>query len=502
MIAKQGPRFSRRRFLAGAGTAALLPVLPAAARAAAATQVLAVERRTIEVKGKPAAVFRVGAPGGAPGLALDPGERFRLTLENRLAEPTIVHWHGQTPPAAEDGVAETGYVAPLAAGASRDYDFAARPGTHWMHSHQGLQEQQLLAGPLVVRRPEDLRLDAQEVTVLLHDFTFQDPAAILAGLGSGSGGMAGMAGHGMPPMSGAMQGQGMQGQGMPGMSHDKMAMPGKPAAAGPDLNDVQYDAFLANDRTLDDPEVVRVERSGRVRLRLINGGAGTAFWVDLGGAEATVLAVDGNPVAPLRVGRVPLAQAQRVDLLVEVPAGAVVPVLAQGEGRQERTGLLLAAPGAAVSRMATATAASAPPLDLSLERRLAAVEALPPGPTAVTHRMRLTGTMAPYGWGIDGRGWADRRPLRVTRGQRVVIEMANQTPMAHPMHLHGHHFHVVALDGERLAGGLRDTILVPPLGTVQVAFDADNPGRWLLHCHNLYHMATGMITELVYEGVA
>ncbi|MFO1059127.1 MAG: multicopper oxidase family protein [Dongiaceae bacterium] len=420
-----------------------------------------------------------------PGWRSTPASASASTLENRLAEPTIVHWHGQTPPAAEDGVAETSYVGPLAAGTSRDYDFAARPGTHWMHSHQGMQEQQLLAGPLVVRRPEDLRLDAQEVTVLLHDFTFQDPAAILAGLAGGDA-MAGMHG-GMP--------------GMPKTGHDMAAM-AKPAGAGPDLNDVQYDAFLANDRTLDDPEIVRVERGGRVRLRLINGAAGTAFWVDLGGAGATVLAVDGNPVAPLTATRLPLAQAQRIDLLVVVPAGTVLPVLAQGEGRQERTGLLLAAPGAAVSRMATATAAAAPPADLALERRLAAAAALPPGPTEITHRMRLTGTMAPYGWGIDGRGWADRRPLRVTRGQRVVIEMVNETPMAHPMHLHGHHFHIVALNGEPVAGALRDTILVPPRGTVRVALDADNPGRWLLHCHNLYHMATGMITELVYEGVA
>jgi FtsP/CotA-like multicopper oxidase with cupredoxin domain len=90
----------------------------------------------------------------------------------------------------------------------------------------------------------------------------------------------------------------------------------------------------------------------------------------------------------------------------------------------------------------------------------------------------------------------------VARGQRVVIEMANATPMAHPMHLHGHHFQVIGLNGEALAGALRDTVLVPPKGSVRVALDADNPGRWLLHCHNLYHMATGMITELVYDDIA
>jgi FtsP/CotA-like multicopper oxidase with cupredoxin domain len=482
MIEGGCPTVSRRRFLAGAAAAGLLPALPRAARAAAPAQLL-VERRTIEVKGRAASVYRVGPPGGGSGLALDPGERFRLTLENRLAEPAIVHWHGQTPPPEQDGVAETGYVGPLAAGAARAYDFAPRPGTHWMHSHQGLQEQALLAGPLVVRRPEELRADMQEVVVLLHDFTFRDPREVLAGL-TGGGGMQGMAG--MPGMSG----------------HDMAAMPATGGAA-PDLNDVEYDAFLANDRTLDDPELVRVERGGRVRLRLINGAASTAFWVDLGGRSATVLAVDGNPVAPLAVDRVPLAQAQRIDLLVEIPAeGGVVPVLAQGEGRRERTGLLLATAGAPVSPIVAMAPTAAPPVDLLLERRLSAAAPLPPAAAAVERRITLTGTMMPYGWSIDGHGWADRVPVRVARGRRVVIEMANATPMAHPMHLHGHHFQVIGLNGEALAGALRDTVLVPPRGTVRVALDADNPGRWLLHCHNLYHMATGMITELVYDDVA
>ena len=74
----------------------------------------------------------------------------------------------------------------------------------------------------------------------------------------------------------------------------------------------------------------------------------------------------------------------------------------------------------------------------------------------------------------------------------------NHSMMAHPMHLHCHHFQVVELNGKRLSGALRDTVLVPPMATVTVAFDADNPGRWLYHCHNLYHMMSGMMSEVVY----
>jgi FtsP/CotA-like multicopper oxidase with cupredoxin domain len=106
--------------------------------------------------------------------------------------------------------------------------------------------------------------------------------------------------------------------------------------------------------------------------------------------------------------------------------------------------------------------------------------------------------MMPYQWSFDGRSWADHVPLGVKAGQRVAIELVNRSMMAHPMHLHGHHFQVVALDGTPLAGAVRDTVLVPVNGSVTLAFDADNPGRWLFHCHNLYHMATGMMTELAY----
>ncbi len=80
--------------------------------------------------------------------------------------------------------------------------------------------------------------------------------------------------------------------------------------------------------------------------------------------------------------------------------------------------------------------------------------------------------------------------------------MTNETKMAHPMHLHGHHFQVIGMDGVSMAGAVRDTVLVPVNGVVTVAFDADKPGRWLFHCHNLFHMAAGMMTEVVYDGVA
>lgn len=471
----------RRRFLAAAG------VLPLAAQAQPSqpsqpaqplARELIVDRRTISVDNRPASVYRLGTTDGASGIALEPGERFRVRVRNRLDEPTIVHWHGQTPPADQDGVAGHGSAETLIGPqGQRDYDFIARPGTHWMHSHHGLQEQRLLAAPLIVREPGTTSQDAQEVVMLLQDFSWRDPKEILADLGGG--GHTGHAGHGMTMSGGRM-------------------------AGGMGLNDIIYDAFLANDRTLADPHVVQVERGVRVRLRVINAASATQFWLDLGALEATILATDGNPITPTNApSATPIAIGQRLDFSFRMPWSGVFPIMAQVEGTTKRTGILLATPNAAVSGTFNQGGPQAmPPADLSTERRLAAQSPLATRPEDVRHKIALGGNMMRYQWTIDDRMWTDRRPLTVRLGQRVVLEMINNTPMSHPMHLHGHHFQVVEINGVRLNGPMRDTVLVPPRTKVAVAFDADNPGKWLLHCHNLYHMASGMMTELAYAGTS
>jgi FtsP/CotA-like multicopper oxidase with cupredoxin domain len=90
-------------------------------------------------------------------------------------------------------------------------------------------------------------------------------------------------------------------------------------------------------------------------------------------------------------------------------------------------------------------------------------------------------------------------PVTVAQGERVELVMRNETMMAHPMHLHGHSFQVTEINDRKFSGAIRDTILVPPRATVKVVFDADNPGIWAYHCHNLYHMAAGMFTTMVYR---
>jgi FtsP/CotA-like multicopper oxidase with cupredoxin domain len=497
---------SRRHLLRGTVAAATGFLPGAGASAAAQTPVqLNAMTRTLDVKGKSATVLGVMQNKGLPGLFLDPGQRFTVNLANRLREDTIVHWHGQTPPVGDDGVAITGEEKVIGPDTVRAYDYVPRQGTYWMHSHQGMQEMQLLAAPLIVRTADDLKQDAQEVTVILHDFTFKTPAEVIKQVSGGAMSHMPMSDRPMSdrPMSDRPMSGVPSGGAMPGMCGGGKPQAKPPMQMGddgqPDVNDFDYDAYLANDRTLDDPMVVRTERNGRVRLRLINGASSTIFWLELDGADGTLIAVDGERVRPLRGRRFPMAEAQRLDIMVDVPAGKVVPVLAQREGDRVRTGIILAAPGGMVAKIPELAKLPSEPMGISLEAHLSALNPLATHPVNRRIPVVLSGSMAPYKWFINGRSWANREPLRVAKGQRVEFNIVNQTPMGHPMHLHGHAFQVVELNGKGLVGALRDTVQVPAKGSVNIAFDADNPGRWLFHCHNLLHMETGMITEVIYD---
>jgi FtsP/CotA-like multicopper oxidase with cupredoxin domain len=472
--------YSRRGFLAA--SAALLAATQFPLRAygqQTAPLRLAATSRTLDIDGRAATVFGLSGPGGQ-GLILEPGQRFQVDLTNELAVSTIVHWHGQIPPNAQDGVPDMPLPL-LAPGETRSFDFAPLPGTHWMHSHVPVQEMQLLAAPLIVRRPEDAAADRQEVVLFLHDFSFKTPEEVLDEItgGHASGGMQGMD-HGSMNHGGA---------GSMTMDMGGMAM---------DLNDYDWDAYLANDRTLSDPEVVAVERGGRIRLRVINAAAATVFWVDTGTVAGRLVAVDGHEVQPLEGSRFGLAMGQRVDIEIDLPnEGGAWPVLALREGARERTGIVLATAGAPVSRIETLAGDKAPAFDIDLgqEARLAAIDALPARAVQRSHMVMLGGSMQPYVWTIDGATWGKHRPVEATSGERVELSFHNMSMMGHPMHLHGHAFQVVGLNRRRVDGARRDTVYVPPMSMVTVALDAGEAASWMLHCHHMPHLATGIMTE-------
>jgi FtsP/CotA-like multicopper oxidase with cupredoxin domain len=462
------PLLNRRHLLA-ATAASLMPV----SRAAAAEKKLTVTTRTLDVKGKAATVFAIE---GWNSLELAYGARFSVAVENKLTEPTMLHWHGLTPPVQMDGVPMLS-GPPINPGETGRYSFLnLRTGTHWMHSHMGLQEQKLLAAPLIVREQGEKLVDEQEHTILIHDFTFRDPSEILAELQGGGGGHAAHMAHGSAHQSNSL--------------------------GDTQTNDITYDAMLANDRTLDDPEVVKAEKGGRFRLRIINGAAATNLWIDLGSISGELIAVDGNAIKPLAGSRFPLAVAQRADIRLQLPEGSGAwPILFQSEGAALCAGIILRSGEAPIEKLSDQGTAGEP-LDLAMERRLQTLIQLPENPVSRTEMLMLTGGGADYIWGLNGKSSMHDVLFSVREGERIEVMMHNMTGMAHPMHLHGHYFKVVAIGALRIDGALRDTVLVPVGETVTIQFDADNPGTWAFHCHHLYHMNSGMMGAIAYSSAA
>ena len=453
--------------------------------------------RVIEVGGRAATVMGLTNGSGKQGLILDPGQRFRMDLTNALEEETIIHWHGQIPPNAQDGVPNLPLPL-LQPGETRSYDYAAMPGTYWMHSHVPVQEMSLLAAPLIVRRPEDLTSDRQEVVMFLHDFSFRPAGEVMSEITQGA------AHHDMGTMDAPAQNQ----SDMSGMDHSGTAMAGMnmggmgAAGMAMDLNDFDFDAYLANDRTLADPEVIAVERRGRILLRVVNAAAATSFWIDTDGVPARLVAVDGHAVEPMAGTRFGLAMAQRLDLEIDLPDAGAYPILALREGARERTGLVLATTGAKVRRVEDMSDAASDAFDIDLVQegslRAARTEGAPllaPRPVDRSHTIMLGGSMQPYRWTINGQIWGNHTPLTARTGERVHLTFHNMSMMGHPMHLHGHVFQVVNINGRSQDGAIRDTVYVPPMSMVTVALDAGEAARWMLHCHHMPHLFTGMMTE-------
>jgi FtsP/CotA-like multicopper oxidase with cupredoxin domain len=452
-------------------------------QAAASVPVLTAQSRILEVNGKAAKVFGIVNSLGGIGHSLLASDRFQAEVVNDLGEDTLIHWHGLLPPSEQDGVPDLSQPA-LKPGERARYDFASRiAGTHWMHSHAGLQEQQLLAAPLIIRETEQPIFADREHVVMLHDFSFRPPGEILAELQGGGGAHAG---HAMPGMG--------EGQ---AMDHSTMQMSGGTGM----LNDVVFDAYLANDRTLADPETVSVATGETIRLRIINACAASNMWIDLGQLEGELIAVDGHAIKFLKGSRFPLAIAQRADVLVKIPEHGRYPILFRPEGVTKRTGIILATQGAVIEKLGE-DGEAAPALDLVLEAQLKPVGAFPEEPVTRTEVLMLTGGEQGYQWGFNGKPMMHETLFTVREGERIDVIMHNMTSMAHPMHLHGHYFKIVGINGQAIDGALRDTVLVPPGAAVTIRFDANNPGNWAFHCHHLYHMNSGMMGAIRYSSAA
>jgi FtsP/CotA-like multicopper oxidase with cupredoxin domain len=233
-------------------------------------------------------------------------------------------------------------------------------------------------------------------------------------------------------------------------------------------------------------------------LRIINAGADTAFRVGVPDAQLKLTHTDGYPVIPQKADSVILGMGERVDAIVTV--GASVPVIAVPYGKDGFAQLNLrvdAKPSTVNVQEYVKTLQRGSPVNTSTLTAAPDV-VLPQRNPDTTIDLKLQGPMAGYTWPINGKLYdPPKNGIGLQRGKRVRVRFVSESMMFHPMHLHGHTFQVVTPTGP---GPRKDTVLVPPKQTVEVDFDTDNPGRWIVHCHNEYHLDGGMATFVEYTG--
>ena len=417
-----------------------------------------------------------GYDGMSPGptLRVKQGEELKVRLVNDLDQSTVIHWHGLRLPNAMDGVPFL-TQKPIEPGQSFDYHFAPPDaGTFWYHTHFGSSEQLArgLYGVLIVEQREAPQVD-RDIMLVVDDWRLMDNGEIQPSFGN---------------------------------FHDAM-MAGRLG---------QYITLNSQD-TLDLP----VKSNERLRLRIVNTANSRIFQFRIAKHVARVMAVDGQPcppeVAPNGVLR--LAPGNRVDLFLDatLAPGARAPITVDDlRGGELELGRLTYDAGPPLREKPLPEPKPLPnnplPGNLDIANALKLDVPLEGGGMAIMMgRMGGTGSMGGgmgpgsfRGYGIppQQRIWAlagmsatghDGPPMfTVKQGQTVVLNFANRTAFAHAMHVHGHHFRQFDPSGEGFRPYWLDTVIVDVERTERVAFVADNPGKWMMHCHMIEHMAAGM----------
>ncbi len=438
------------------------------------TATLTPQQVTVDLGGVDAHTLAYGDTIPGPLIRAHVGDEVAVRVNNRLDHPTSVHWHGIALRNDMDGAEPA--TPDINSGQSFTYRFSTpHSGTYWAHPHTGLDADYGLYLPVIIDDPQEPGDYDAEWIVVLDDWTDgigQSPQQIFDGLrGQHMGQMPGMGG--MPMMSGV----------------------GSSSLLGGDAGDVRYPYYLINGRVPGAATSFTAKPAQRIRIRIINAASDTAFRVALAGHAMTVTHTDGYPVVPTEVDAVLMGMGERYDVVVTAGDG-VFPLVAAAEGKN------------AVARALLITAAGKPPdpdfQPTELNRRVGTADAftatpdvgLPLGQPDVNLQANLTGGMMNYDWAINGQPYGSNQPITIKQGQKTTLGLTNTTMMWHPMHLHGHTFQIIKADGS--PGPRKDTAIVLPRQNVGVALLADNPGIWMLHCHNTYHQAAGMMTSLSY----
>ena len=445
---------------------------------------LSLTDKTVAPLGEATAATLVNDQLPGPELRFREGERFQVLVENKMSVPTTVHWHGMIVPNYMDGVPGiTQY--PIDPGESVYYEYPIlQAGTYWYHSHYGFQEQTGLHGPLIIEAKNEPHAYDREAVVFLSDWLNQSPEGVIPQF------------RGERPSTPATEPAPKGGYPFPGEK--------------PFNIDVNYPGYLMNGQSNKAPWTFEARPGERIRFRLINGSTASFFRVGLEGHELELIATDGQPIEPIRGDNIVIGTAERYDFLVTVKESGRFMLHAAALGTQHQVVGVIHTPDVAPT-VTTGKAAFGPRSIGSAD--YAALRSpyetiLPEGPVK-TFDIELGGDMKGYLWSINGQYYPEAfspkgraEPLWVNAGDRVRMRVSNKTMMYHPMHLHGHFFRLLPKPGEwaEPRAPMKDTFAIGPRQRIDFEFTADNPGKWFFHCHNLYHLASGMAREVRYRA--
>ena len=521
---------------------------------------LYVKDTIVNFSGKEKRAIAVNGQIPMPTLTFTEGDIAEIYVHNELNEETSMHWHGLFLPNQYDGVPNLTQM-PIKPHTTHLYKFPIiQHGTHWYHSHTGLQEQIGMYGSFVMNKKADDPTfrkgidDLPTVPVILSEWTDMKPENVHRMLHNATDWFAIKKGTTQSYAEAIKSGN----------FKTKVTNEWKRMNAM-DVSDVYYDKFLINGKN--ESQLSQFKAGDKVRLRISNGGASTYFWLTYAGGKITVVANDGNDVEPVEVDRLIVAVSETYDIIVTIPADKTsYEFLATPEDRTKSTSLYigggikqLVAPlpklkyfdgmkmmngmmkmngdlddmGMQMSynqmdmnvvmypEITGATKAKTDPKMGNMKMTEADYNsnalsdivtlnyAMLKSPTKTTLpkdapvkelKFELTGNMNRYVWSLDNKVVSETDKILIKKGENVRITIHNGSMMRHPMHLHGHDFRL--LNGQGDFSPLKNIVDIMPMETDVFEFNANVEGDWFFHCHILYHMMSGMGRVFTYENQA
>ena len=483
---------------------------------------LTVDYQKVNFTGNSKQAMGINGSIPAPTLKFKEGKTAVIYVTNKMDVETSIHWHGILLPNFQDGVPYL-TTPPIKPNSTHKFEFTlTHSGTYWYHSHTNLQEQKGVYGAIIVE-PKTKTIDYdKELVLVLSDWTDEDPSEVLRSLRRGTEWYSIKKGD-ILSLNKVLKNNAFKDL----WDLWKMRM------HGIDISDVYYDAFLINGKK--EQNYPNFKSGEKVRVRIINAGASSYFWLSFGGKNPTLVSADGVDVKPFKTNKVLNAIAETYDFIITIPKNNSIEITAtaqDGSGMAKAIlgkGKLLKAPiipkinlyeemrsiakkhldfhhkmhGSKMmhhkmkSQPSPKKAYKHNPNQFSYDD-LAAIEKtkFPHNKTVKNIKLNLTGNMWRYIWTMNRVPLSEADKIKIKRGEIVRITLENQTMMHHPMHLHGHFFRVLNKNGDY--SPLKHTVNVPPFETVVIEFDAKEKGDWFFHCHVLYHMKGGMARVFSY----